>query len=136
MDQTKALDILRTLANGIDPHTGESFAPDSPYQHPDTVRALYWAIHAIEANAAKARTVRPAPANAGKPWTKEEDSRLFAGFEHGETIEMLAAAHGRSRVAIEARLAKFGKVPPPHAMPSTRFKAKQPVQSRYAAFNA
>jgi hypothetical protein len=36
-----------------------------------------------------------------------------AGFEAGQTIASLAADHGRSRIAIEARLARFGKVPMP-----------------------
>jgi hypothetical protein len=35
------------------------------------------------------------------------------GFDAGETIAVLATDHGRSRIAIEARLAKFGKVPMP-----------------------
>jgi hypothetical protein len=35
------------------------------------------------------------------------------GFDAGQTIAALAADHGRSRIAIEARLARFGKVPMP-----------------------
>jgi hypothetical protein len=54
----------------------------------------------------------PAP-RSGKPWSPEEDEKLLASFEAGETIPALAADHGRSRIAIEARLAKFGKVPMP-----------------------
>jgi hypothetical protein len=47
-----------------------------------------------------------------------------ARFDAGETLAALAADHGRSRIAIEAPLARFGKVPmpagvrggkPPHA---------------------
>jgi hypothetical protein len=36
-----------------------------------------------------------------------------AGFDAGQPIAALAVDHGRSRIAIEARLAKFGKVPMP-----------------------
>ena len=40
MERQAAMQLLNTLAQGIDPHSGESFPADSPYQHPDTVRAL------------------------------------------------------------------------------------------------
>ena len=39
MERQAAMQLLNTLAQGIDPHSGESFPADSPYQHPDTVRA-------------------------------------------------------------------------------------------------
>ena len=41
MEKEQALRILNALANGVHPATGEKFAADSPYQHPDTVRALF-----------------------------------------------------------------------------------------------
>ena len=49
MEKQAALNIIQQLANGIDPHTGEVFRADSPYQHPDTVRALFIAARALEA---------------------------------------------------------------------------------------
>ena len=48
MERDKALGILKALADGIDPATGEQFPAGSPYQYPDTVRALYQAVHALE----------------------------------------------------------------------------------------
>jgi len=45
MDTDRAKEILELLSDGIDPFTGEIFPKDSPYQHPDTVRALFKAIH-------------------------------------------------------------------------------------------
>ena len=41
MEREQALRILNALANGVHPATGEVFAADSAYQHPDTVRALF-----------------------------------------------------------------------------------------------
>jgi len=41
MEKEQTLSILNALANGIHPATGEKFAADGPYQHPDTVRALF-----------------------------------------------------------------------------------------------
>src|SRR5690349_19334048 len=39
MEKQHTLKILNGLANGINPATGERFNADSPYQHPDIVRA-------------------------------------------------------------------------------------------------
>jgi hypothetical protein len=118
MEHQQALAILKALAEGVDPATGERFAADSAWQRADTVRALYRAIAAMEAlsapgAAAAARPARTGRGNAGKPWSKEEDDRLVAGFDAGQTVEALAETHGRSRFAIEARLARYGKVPMP-----------------------
>ena len=66
---------------------------------------------------ASPRRGAPAP-RSGKPWSTEEDENLVAGFDAGRTIAALAADHGRSRIAIEARLARFGKVPMPSGVRS------------------
>ncbi len=79
---------------------------------------------------------RPAPVgrgNAGKPWSKEEDEKLVAGFDAGQTVAALAAAHGRSRVAIEARLARFGKAPMPTGL---RIAGSPRAAERTAAYAA
>ena len=39
MNQSEALSVVRSLANGVDPETGEVFAADSVYQRAQTVRA-------------------------------------------------------------------------------------------------
>src|SRR5687767_2221480 len=49
MEKEQTLRILNALANGVHPATGEKFAADSPYQHPDTVRALFEAMRAVDA---------------------------------------------------------------------------------------
>ena len=116
MESATALKIIQQLANGIDPHSGEVFRADSPYQHPDTVRALFTAVHALEAQSAprpRAAGVENAPQNAGKPWSSDEDAALAGAFDAGKQIPDLAAQHQRSRFAIEARLAKLGKIEPP-----------------------
>ncbi len=124
MERQTALHILQALAQGIDPHTGEHLSVTSPYQHPDTVRALFYALEVLnEAPDARAQSadVRPqrqaAPANAGKPWTEEEDKMLAERFDAGGSIADLALAHQRTRVAIQARLVKLGKVEAPAEPP-------------------
>ena len=114
------------LAQGIDPHTGESFPADSPYQHPDTVRALFQAVQAM-ADPASAHS-RPAsggassaaPENAGKPWSDAEDNALAAAFDTGRPIPELAQSHRRTRAAIKARLVRLGKIEPSADMPRYR----------------
>ena len=116
MERAEALKIIQQLANGVDPHSGEVFRADSPYQHPDTVRALFAAVRALEAQSAsrqRAAGTENAPQNAGKPWSGDEDQALAAAFDAGRQVPELAAAHQRSRFAIEARLAKLGKIEPP-----------------------
>ncbi len=134
MDPEQALAILQALSNGTDPFTGGPLPASSPYQHPDVVRALFQAVRALEsAAAAQKRQAARAPAgNAGKPWPKEEDERLVAAFDAGRSIDELAAAHGRSPLAIEARLAKFGKVPLPAGVRVAAVRAREPVGAQYA----
>ena len=131
MDQDKAVHILKALTEGVDPHSGEAFGADSPYQQADVVRALYIALTALQPIPLK--TSRTTPGNAGKPWSEEEDARLLTAFESGHTPEQLAQAHGRSRLGIEARLAKFGKLPPPaKILPSARAPKVREPNAQYA----
>lgn len=115
MEQQQAVKILNALANGVHPTTGEVFAADSPYQHPDTVRALFEAVRAMENGAHKAAAGQnhktgDVPANTFVRWTPEEEERLASGFDSGKTSADLARLHNRSRAAIEARLLKLGKI--------------------------
>ena len=116
MEKQAALKIIQQLANGVDPHSGEVFRADSPYQHPDTVRALFTAVRALETQSASKQGAENAPQNAGKPWSSAEDEALAGAFDAGKQIPELAAQHQRSRFAIEARLAKLGKIEPPANM--------------------
>ena len=115
MDREHAVKILNVLANGVHPATGEVFAADSPYQHPDTVRALFEAVRAVEGGRpapgpSEERKGGDMPANTFVRWTPEEEERLAAAFDAGRTSAELAKLHNRSRAAIEARLLKLGKI--------------------------
>jgi hypothetical protein len=113
MDREQTLRILNALANGVHPATGEKFAADGPYQHPDTVRALFEAMRAVEGGAAaQAPERKPAfpQSGSGSRWSTEEEQRLAGGFDAGRTVDELARAHNRSRAAIEARLVRLGKM--------------------------
>lgn len=122
MEKHTALHIVQTLAQGIDPHSGETFPADSPYQHPDTVRALFRAAQALADPSAvavrpRAATQQGVPTNAGKPWTAEEDHVLAERFDAGRTLAELASEHARTRAAIQARLIRLGKLEPTPELP-------------------
>jgi hypothetical protein len=141
METAKTVEILKTLAEGIDPGTGEQFPAGSTYQQPDTVRALFSAIRMLENPASASSGPVPAkpasaavmaksvPENAGRPWSEEEDARLGRTFDSGKSIEELAAIHKRSKWAIEARLARLGKIPEP----PSRFPARNAAGNTAAA---
>lgn len=150
MEKQAALHIVQALAQGIDPHTGETFPASGPYQHPDTVRALFEAAHALAALTALTdlpaapsgaasgtgddtaigaprNAARGAHENAGKPWSDAEDQALAAGFDAGKTLGELAGQHRRSRVAIQARLVRLGRMEPPASGP--RFRIALPAHA-------
>jgi len=122
MDEQQALDIVKALANGANPITGEVFAADSPYQFPDVIRALFIAQRALESqqhgrlspsqpiSATAPRKV--AGSNAGKPWSPDEDKHLLAAFDADQPLAEIARAHERTVGGVRARLEKHGRLEP------------------------
>src|SRR5689334_268643 len=166
MERKDATKILQSLADGVDPTTGEPFPASSPYQRADVVRALFAAVRALgsvgtvtapaheqsvgdqpgsqsspsdsEKPKASKPKVDPKPkiekpglANAGRPWSQEEDARLGRAFDDGISIEMLAQEHKRSRFAIEARLVKLGRIAEPSV--ALRFPMKKSTAAEPAS---
>ena len=109
MELTEALRIIRALADGVDPHSGEVFPADSPYQHPRVVRALFQAVEAMKRAEAAQRRERGLPDKAGQAWDESEDKQLCEGFDKGLTIRELAQQHQRTAGSIQSRLDKLGK---------------------------
>ena len=113
MELQAARQIVDTLAQGIHPVTGEVMPEDSPYNAPPVIRALFAVSQALEAGApVSARARREPPLNSGKAWTAEEDGKLEAAFSAGINPKDIATELGRTAWAIEARLAKLGRIPP------------------------
>lgn len=109
MELQLAREIINVLAQGIHPVTGEAMPADSPYNEPPVIRALFAVAHALE-QCEGSRLRREPPVNAGKPWSLEEDQQLAAAFDSGHAIKQMALDFGRSRLAVEARLVKLGKI--------------------------
>ena len=101
MDIKRAAAIVRILADGIDPTTGEILPDESVYNSPEVIRALFTVLEAVKTNNDPLR-------NAGKPWTEIEDSKLCAEFASKMKISEMAKEHGRTATAIEIRLDYLG----------------------------
>ena len=110
MDAAQALAVVRSLANGVDPESGEVFTAESPYQRPQVVRALYEAATALERQERYDRRRQQMLVKTGEPWTEDEDRKLLAAFDAGRALQELAAAHERTMGAVRARLLKYGRI--------------------------
>ena len=110
MNASQALSFVRSLANGVDPESGEVFPADSAYQRPEIVRALYEAATALEKEERSSRRKAELPAKTGEPWTEDEDRKLLSGFDAGRGLPEIAAAHERTQTGVRARLVKYGRL--------------------------
>ncbi|MBM4163646.1 MAG: hypothetical protein FJ222_04295 [Lentisphaerae bacterium] len=113
MENSKAIEILNSLADGIDPFTHILFPPDSPYQQADVVRALFLAIEALKAPQAPRKASGPARPASARLWTPEEEQRLHDAFAAQKPVSEIAAAHERTTGGITARLIRLGLIEAP-----------------------
>ena len=120
MELNESRKIVNTLAQGIHPTTGEVFPPESPYNDPEVIRALFSILEFAK------RPTRPRksaeerrqenfelgrPRNSGLPWTEEDRSLVKSGFKEGLAVEKLAETLGRSSGAIVAEIIRQDLVP-------------------------
>ena len=86
MDTSRALEIVRALADGKDPFTSEAFPMDGPYQHPEVVRALFNAVYALQILRQREKRRESVPLNAGRGWSAPEDAALLLAAEAGAPL--------------------------------------------------
>jgi hypothetical protein len=108
MKEQRALHILQALVQGVDPLTGEELPPGNILQHADVLRALLAGVSALEQTAARAQRRAQLPGNVGRAWSEDEETALVAAFKSGDPLPDIAARHGRTVRAIEARLERLG----------------------------
>ena len=81
MDATETRMIIKTLAQGVDPVSGEVFPPDSPYNDPKIIRALFHVVDLawqpgrskLSLEERRQRNLeRGLPRNAGLPWSDQD----------------------------------------------------------------
>ena len=110
MEIQEALDILRKLADGLDPETGKALGDASLFQRPSAVRALNRAVLALEFQQDRERARMFLPSNAGKPWSSAEDAQICDELKRGIHFEEIARIHNRTHGSIVARLIRLGKI--------------------------
>lgn len=107
MEIQDALQVIRRLADGLHPETGEILPGDSLYRNAQAVRALARAVGALERQQARERLRGSSPPNTGKPWSDSEDAQLAEELRLGITLQAIAAAHRRREGSIVARILRL-----------------------------
>jgi hypothetical protein len=89
METQEALKIMRALANGVNPQTGEALEVDSVCRHAEIVKALNRALCALVQLEQRERS---RPVNAGRTWTRAEDAQVCEQVKSG--TDHTASAQG------------------------------------------
>jgi hypothetical protein len=115
VEPDRAIEIVQSLADGVDPYSGERFPSSSPYQQADTVRALHLALEGL----AKLKRSTARKTGPGRPWIEDEEKELLRQFDDKidlsacdaqAGVEEIAKEHERTKGAIWARLEKLGRI--------------------------
>lgn len=105
MDIERAKEVLQTLADGVNPSTGELLPGEDSCSQVEVVRALHTVLRVLDTQ--KKKTL---PENAGKPWTEQEDETLCKMFDSGAGRKEICNYFKRTSGAITSRLARLGKI--------------------------
>ncbi len=110
MEMQEAIRIIRTLAAGSDPETGEVIGKESVCRKLIVVKALNRSLAAL---VKLEEWERNKPANAGRAWKREEIAQVCKEVKDGVDFYEIAKLHNRTVGSIVARLVKLGKIKPP-----------------------
>ena len=119
MEINEAKKIVETLANGIDPTTGEVLPQESPYNDPSVIRALFTVLGSKKTVKKSKQTDdqkqqgnidNGKPKNAGLPWTKELKAEVASKYLDGSSYDELAEYFERTRGAVISELTKQGLI--------------------------
>lgn len=105
MDIFRAKEIMKCLADGVNPLTGEVLPPEDSCNQPEVIRAFHVILSVLPEKKQKSQ-----PENAGKPWTSEDERVLAAMYDEGKTRKEICEYFKRSTGGIAARLVRLGKI--------------------------
>ncbi|MFC1478362.1 hypothetical protein ACFL57_02775 [Candidatus Margulisiibacteriota bacterium] len=118
--------IIEALANGIDPMTGEIYPKDSPYNHPEVIRTLFFIQNNLKKlNIRKRMTIAErqgeniengCPRNYGLPWDEALKKEVAVSFKGGSNVNQMAGKLERTRGSIISELRKQGLITAEEAM--------------------
>jgi hypothetical protein len=104
--------ILVSLIEGRNPDSGERLPTECVVHRSDVIRALLLGVGAIDTTNARAKRRSLLPKNVGRDWTTTEEEQLRSEVAAKEPLREIAARHGRTLRAIEARLERMGLITP------------------------
>jgi len=109
METEDAIRIMRALANGQNPATGDALPDADVCLAGESVKALNKALSAL---IQQDQWEKNRPPNAFRTWTRSEDAQVCDELRRGVALEEIAKSHHRTVPAILARLMKLGKISP------------------------
>ena len=104
MDIVRAKVIISALAEGVDPTTGEVLPGNSVCNKAEIVRAFYAVLNHLDEKKPK----KNLPANAGKPWSKEDEALLVDLYRSDAPKKDICKALQRTESGVAARLVHLG----------------------------
>lgn len=109
MTSDRAMEILRCMANGVDPITGEVLEPGHICNSPDVIRALCMAAYAMSGAAdAPASACKAEKLNAGRPWTVEDLDALEHMYRGGASMAWICKRLQRRERGVLKQLVYLG----------------------------
>ena len=120
MELNESRNIVKNLAQGVHPTTGEVFPPESPYNDPSVIRALFSMLESAKYSKKPRKSPEERrqenlelgrPRNSGLPWTEQDRGLVASGFQEGMTVAKLATTLERSSASIVAEVIRQDLVP-------------------------
>ncbi|MGQ5795405.1 hypothetical protein ACUNIY_23585 [Serratia sp. IR-2025] len=114
--------LLRALANGVNPDTGELLKPASAACAPEAIRLLFALANEFDGGSELQKKARLTPEDKRQknlaegqpanyfPWPEEEKLRLRESHAAGATLEALSDEFERSTWSIAVQLQKMGVI--------------------------